>query len=167
MILTPVGPVFFLGVVVLFVAGALYADRALALGPLLAHPWNLVLAVPLGGAGLLLIGWSVIHFLQTRGTPVPFNPPPRLVDNGPYAHARNPMLSGLFLALFGLGFYLGSVSLVLVFIPLFMLLNFWELKKVEEPELEKRLGQPYIDYRKRVPMFFPRIRRATREKEKG
>jgi len=40
-----------------------------------------------------------------------------------------------------------------------MLMNVWELKKVEEPELARRLGEPYVEYRKQVPMFFPYRRR--------
>jgi protein-S-isoprenylcysteine O-methyltransferase Ste14 len=38
-------------------------------------------------------------------------------------------------------------------------MNVWELKKVEEPELIRRLGKAYVEYKKRTPMFFPRFRR--------
>jgi protein-S-isoprenylcysteine O-methyltransferase Ste14 len=48
---------------------------------------------------------------------------------------------------------LSAVSFI--FTPLFILINVWELKAIEEPELLKRLGQDYIEYRKRTPMFFP------------
>ncbi len=37
-----------------------------------------------------------------------------------------------------------------------------ELKYIEEPELEKRLGQPYVAYKKRVPMFLPRLKAAKK-----
>jgi protein-S-isoprenylcysteine O-methyltransferase Ste14 len=57
--------------------------------------------------------------------------------------------------LFGFGALLGSVSLLVVFTPLFIFINVWELKTIEEPELVKRLGQDYVEYRKRTPMFFP------------
>jgi len=39
--------------------------------------------------------------------------------------------------------------------------NAIELKYIEEPELEIRLGEPYVQYRKRVSMFFPKIRKRT------
>lgn len=68
------------------------------------------------------------------------------------------MLTGVFLFLFGVGFYINSVSLVLFFTPLFVLVNVWELKKIEEPELMKRLGNEYIEYRKQTPMFIPGFR---------
>jgi protein-S-isoprenylcysteine O-methyltransferase Ste14 len=72
------------------------------------------------------------------------------------------MLTGVFVLLFGFGVLLGSISLVYIFTPLFILFNVWELKAVEEKELEKRLGEEYIEYRKRVPMFIPRLNMRTR-----
>ena len=57
----------------------------------------------------------------------------------------------------GLGFFLGSPTLVFFFTPLFVGINTWELIAIEEPELEKRLGQAYLAYRQKTPMFIPRI----------
>jgi protein-S-isoprenylcysteine O-methyltransferase Ste14 len=45
--------------------------------------------------------------------------------------------------------------MVVFFTPLYVLLNVWELKNIEEPELVKRLGDEYIDYRRNTPMFIP------------
>lgn len=86
---------------------------------------------------------------------MPLSPPPKLVDTGPYAYSRNPMLSGVFLMLFGIGFLFQSLSLVIIYTPMFMVIAFLEFKMIEEPELEKRIGAPYVEYRKKVPMFFP------------
>ena len=63
--------------------------------------------------------------------------------------------NGVFALLFGFGVLFGSASLLVVFTPLFIFINVWELKAIEEPELLKRLGEDYIEYRKRTPMFFP------------
>lgn len=65
------------------------------------------------------------------------------------------MLTGVFLILFGIGFAFNSISLVLVFTPLYILVNVWELKQIEEPELVKRLGKDYVEYREKTPMFIP------------
>jgi protein-S-isoprenylcysteine O-methyltransferase Ste14 len=59
--------------------------------------------------------------------------------------------------LFGLGFLLHSVSLVFVWAPVFVVVNLIELRLVEEPELERRFGKSYREYRRRVPMFVPRM----------
>jgi protein-S-isoprenylcysteine O-methyltransferase Ste14 len=69
------------------------------------------------------------------------------------------MLAGVFACLFGLGFILHSLSMVLVWTPAFILLNAIELKLVEEPELERRFGASYSEYRRRVPMFVPMMAR--------
>ncbi len=106
--------------------------------------------------------WSILHFIKVKGTPVPFNPPPKLVATGPYAYVRNPMLSGVFIFMFGLGILFRSISLVFIFTPLFILFNFLELKNIEEPELEKRLGRDYSKYKKIIPMFFPRLGRTKK-----
>ena len=116
---------------------------------------NLIVAIPVLTVGVAAAAWSAMHFLKVRGTPVPFNPPPKLVRTGPYRLVRNPMLSGVFLVLFGIGFAFNSISLVFVFTPLYVLVNVWELKQIEEPELVKRLGRDYVEYRAQTPMFIP------------
>jgi len=158
-ILTPAGVTFFFCLVLSFVLISLRVDRSLGLPPLLPPVPGLLLSIPVLAAGLIMMFWSILNFLKVRGTPVPFNPPPVVVKTGPYSCVRNPMLTGVFLLMFGIGLLLRSVSLVLIFTPLFILLNILELKKIEEPELEKRLGQEYSEYKKRVPMFIPRFRR--------
>ena len=67
-------------------------------------------------------------------------------------------LTGIFFLMFGLGFLVDSFSLIFIFTPLFILVNTWELKMIEEPELLKRLGKKYDEYRNKTPMFIPGIR---------
>jgi protein-S-isoprenylcysteine O-methyltransferase Ste14 len=38
-----------------------------------------------------------------------------------------------------------------------------EIKAIEEPELEKRLGKEYLEYKKRTPMFIPGLRIRTKK----
>ena len=161
-LLTPIGGLVFVGFVLLLVLLALYIDHLLSFPKFLPNAFHFILSLPLLVIGLFLMGWSLTHFFKVKGTPVPFNPPPKLVRSGPYAFVRNPMLSGVFFLLFGLGFALESLSLILVFTPLLILFNVIELKRVEEPELEKRLGEEYLEYKKETPMFFPWKRFKTR-----
>jgi protein-S-isoprenylcysteine O-methyltransferase Ste14 len=157
-LLTPAGVVFFFGLIALFIFVALQVDKLLGFPKLISTSLNIIVSVPILTIGLSLMIWSVLYFVRVKGTPVPFNPPPELVATGPYARVRNPMLTGVFVLLFGLGVLFRSISLVFIFTPLFILLNVWELKAVEEPELEKRLGRDYVEYKKRVPMFIPRLK---------
>ena len=159
-LLTPVGVTVFGVFTSLFVLAAILVDRALDLPGLLPEVVRLPVAISLMLAGGIITSWSVFHFLRVKGTPVPFNPPPKVVDTGPYRYARNPMLTGVFLLLLGLGFAVDSFSLVCLFTPLYVLFNVWELKRIEEPELVKRLGNDYVEYRRRTPMFIPRFSRG-------
>lgn len=156
--LTLVGGLFFATFVGIFVALPLGLDKFLGFPRLLSTPLSIAVSAPILTIGLSLMLWSVVHFIKVRGTPVPFNPPPKLVTTGPYARVRNPMLTGLFIFLLGLGILFGSISLVFIFTPLFVLLNMLELRAIEEPELEKRLGTEYIEYKKRTPMFIPQLK---------
>ena len=90
--------------------------------------------------GLGVTAWSGFHFIRARGTPVPFNPPPELVTSGPYRLSGNPMLTEVFLLLVGLGVAVSSVSLVLFFVPWFLLINVWELKAIERYTTSGRSG---------------------------
>ena len=157
--LTPVGLVVFFGMLLLVVFGSLYMDRAFGFPKLLSVPIGTLIGVVLLSLGLVIWAWCVVWFSKAKGTPVPFNPPRELVTVGPYAWSRNPMLTGVFAFLFGIGFLLHSVSMVFVWMPAFVIFNVLELKLVEEPELERRFGESYIEYRRRVPMFVPKVAR--------
>jgi protein-S-isoprenylcysteine O-methyltransferase Ste14 len=156
-LLTPVGLVVFGGLLLLVVFGSLRTDRALGLPLLLPGAVGWMVGVPLLAAGLTLVAWCLVLFRRGKGTPVPFNPPRELVVAGPYAWVRNPMLTGVFACLFGLGFCLNSLSMVVLWTPVFVLANAIEVRFVEEPELERRFGASYSEYRRRVPMFIPRV----------
>ena len=163
-ILTPVGLVIFSALLVGVVIGGLATDRALSLPPLLPGAPGDAVGTLFVVAGAALWAWCVVLFRRAGGTPVPFNPPRELVTSGPFAHVRNPILVGVFSALFGLGFLLHSLALVIIWTPAFLVFNVISLKVVEEPELERRFGESYREYRRRVPMFLPRIahRKSTR-----
>ena len=156
-ILTPIGAIIFGLFTTFFIFIAIKIDTLFNLPKFIISPSNLFIAIPLIFPGIILTGWSVLHFLKVKGTPVPLNPPPKLVKSGPYSFTRNPMLTGIFSLMFGIGFWMGSFSLILVFTPLFIVVNTLELKMIEEPELEKRLGEEYIEYKNKTPMFIPGI----------
>ncbi len=159
-LLTPVGLGIFAVFTGLFVVFAILIDRSLGLPWPLPNTASWAISIALMALGAAATAWSAAYFLMVKGTPVPLNPPPKLVTTGPYRYSRNPMLTGVFFILFGIGFAIKSPSLVVLFTPLFILANVWELKEIEEPELMKRLGKDYIAYRERTPMFLPGTKRG-------
>ncbi|MCE5249442.1 isoprenylcysteine carboxylmethyltransferase family protein [bacterium] len=158
-LLTPVGLTLFFGFLFLFIVLSLKIDSFLHLPHIPPAPYNVVISVPVLTGGIMLILWSLLHCLRARGTPVPFNPPKRVITDGPYAFTRNPMVTGCFFVFVGLGIFFRSLFLTFVSTPIIGVFIILELKLVEEPELERRLGRDYCDYRKRVPMFIPRLKK--------
>jgi len=75
---------------------------------------------------------------------------------GPYAFVRNPLYLGTYLMAVGTalsvdnGWLLGSATFVFAGIYHFIILD-------EEVKLQKIFKQPYRDYCRKVPRFFPRI----------
>ena len=159
-ILTPIGLLVFAVFTGAFVFMGVWVDRLMQL-PGIPDVVQIPAAVVALVFGASVTGWSAFHFLKVNGTPVPLNPPQQVVDTGPYRYARNPMLTGVFFLLFGIGLAIDSLSLVVGFTPLYIAANVWELKNIEEPELIRRLGAEYVAYRDRTPMFLPRLPRSA------
>jgi protein-S-isoprenylcysteine O-methyltransferase Ste14 len=159
LIITPIAAVIFFGIITFFVFCSFWVDKWLHLPYLPAAWWRYALAGIIFFAGMGLGATTVIKFFSTRGTPVPTMPPPKLVTTGLYGWIRNPMALGMLLMLEGLGFYFGSLSLIIFFAPLPVVLYALYIKAVEEPELELRFGKEYVEYKKRVPMFIPWLRK--------
>ena len=156
---TPLGLIFWFGLGVLLVFTSLWLDKFLPVQLLLPIPVKIFLSVLLLVIGATLCLWTIYSFVRAKGSPVPLNPPQRLVTTGLYSRVRNPMVAGWIIMMFGVGVLLDSLSLIFIFTPLFLLLNILYLKTIEEKEMEKKFGQEYLKYRESVPMFIPRFRR--------
>jgi protein-S-isoprenylcysteine O-methyltransferase Ste14 len=155
-ILTPVYGTIYLFITVMFVVIPVRIDTLLKIPDFMVTPFSYILVIPLVSMGLFLIIWSNVKFFTIKGTPVPVNPPQKLIKDGPFAYSRNPMTTGYFFIMFGAGIYYSSFFSILIFTPLFIFIHVKYFKNIEEPELEKRLGKEYTEYKKKVPMFFPR-----------
>jgi protein-S-isoprenylcysteine O-methyltransferase Ste14 len=108
--------------------------------------------------GLLLFLASLRRFAtEGKGTLAPWDPPCALVLRGPYRFVRNPMISGVIFILFGEAFVLLSLPHG-VWAAAFLMLNLLYIPLMEEPQLERRFGEPYREYRRHVRRFLPRLR---------
>jgi protein-S-isoprenylcysteine O-methyltransferase Ste14 len=152
-------PLILYVIIALFILASFWVDRWLALPVFRFTWWGIGLFALLLLLGFVIDAWIIVTFRRASGTPMPFKPPTKLITTGIYAHVRNPMATAGILIGEGLGFLFGSLSLILIFIPLLTLLGFLYLKAVEERELELRFGKEYLEYKKKVPMFIPKFRR--------
>jgi len=157
-LLTPLfGSVFFC-IVLLLIFSSFYLDSFWGFPEFISKPFRVMLSLPFLIIGTLLWLWCAVKFFKTKGTPVPINPPPKLVTDGPYAYSRNPMMTGLFMVMAGIGIFSGSITLTFFMTPLFVFMSILEFKYFEEPELEKRFGKEYCKYKERTPIIIPKIR---------
>jgi protein-S-isoprenylcysteine O-methyltransferase Ste14 len=117
---------------------------------MLERPWNFI-GFPFMGLALLMDLVSLFQFFRVRTTPNPLSPEraSELVTKGMYRFSRNPMYVGLFFWLLGWGLYLGNFVAFLV-LPAFVYVLTEMQIKPEEVLLEKKFGQAYLDYMKRV-----------------
>jgi protein-S-isoprenylcysteine O-methyltransferase Ste14 len=106
-----------------------------------------------------LFGLTAVQEFATRGggTPVPFDPPKRLVTTGVYAYVRNPMQLSAVLVLVIAGPFVGNlwVSAVGIMAHAYSVgLAGWD----EDDDLGQRFGPPWTLYRAGVRRWMARSR---------
>lgn len=146
--------VLIVGIVVVFLPAQSLSSWGITQPAAIHVPQAVGMAVGVGGAALAL--WCVLTFAFVgRGTPVPFDPPRRLVVRGPYRFVRNPMAIGVALVLIGAALFYQSVVL-LGFTGLFVLTIHLFVVWYEEPTLRRMFGDEYEAYARRVRRWWPR-----------
>ena len=126
-------------------------------------PWEISFYLPGAGIGVLMISlgiWGVIRSVidltheGEEGTPLPWDPPTKFRSSGIYGVTRNPMVSCVSFISLGEALFFGSMAL-LCWYGFFVMVNLVYIPVIEEPELEKRYGEAYLEYKKRVPRWIP------------
>jgi protein-S-isoprenylcysteine O-methyltransferase Ste14 len=111
---------------------------------------SVLAGLPLVLSGEFLRTWSSGFIKKNR----------ELATGGPYAYTRNPLYLGNFLIGLGFAIMVRRPLLLLVFAVLFFLV-YRALIFEEEDNLERRFGETFIEYKRDVPRFFPRIKRPV------
>lgn len=126
--------------------------------PVILPPWMA------GGGILLMVIGAALAFVcfglfsasgaLTLGRHFPFPDPEVFISWGPYKHVRNPMAMGGLTVLCGWGLYELSPS-ILLFASLMVVSMHLFVVYVEEPKLERRFGESYREYKRRVNRWVP------------
>ena len=108
---------------------------------------------------LFFLIWAIIFFeLSHKAVFSKESNSKKLVKTGIYAFVRHPMYIAtplIFIAFISLTLSIISIIPLVIYIILFRrIMNF------EEKELEKIFGQEYLDYKKKVLRWFPRLTSA-------
>jgi protein-S-isoprenylcysteine O-methyltransferase Ste14 len=140
-------PLLFLGALLL----GLGADRLLPL--VFAGPGSGPILWTVGGC-LILIGVALaaagIRNFVRAATPIPTNEPTRvLVTTGIHGWTRNPIYLGMFLVYVGIGVAAQSTWVLILTLPLAILIRYGVVAR-EEVYLERRFGDAYLAYKRRV-----------------
>lgn len=144
----------FVGLLLVFVPGRILERSGIVRPAQLGAVEYAGIVVGVAGGALAL--WCIVTFaLVGRGTPAPFDPPRKLVVQGPYRYVRNPMYLGAALALCGAALFYRSTPLF-GYAGLFLLATHVFVVWYEEPTLARLFGAEYEAYRARVGRWLTR-----------
>ena len=81
----------------------------------------------------------------------------KLIKKGPYAVIRHPLYASYIFILAGLSLILLSYWLLIP--TLCMIIGIFPTAKAEEETLIEQFGEEYVEYKRKVGMFFPKCRK--------
>jgi protein-S-isoprenylcysteine O-methyltransferase Ste14 len=143
----------FIGLVLIYVPARLLSSSGIARPE--AIEVQQLAGMAIGAAGAAVALWCIFTFASAgKGTPAPFDPPRRLVIQGPYRFVRNPMYIGAGLALAGAALFYESFQLLSYTAFFFLATHLWVVL-YEEPALRQTFGQDYEAYCGRVRRWWP------------
>jgi protein-S-isoprenylcysteine O-methyltransferase Ste14 len=136
--------------------------------------YDLMLGLPLSGFPIVLkiigtvmlllgifLGFTSVITLAFYGEGLPaIVLSEKLAARGLYTFTRNPMSLGFYIVILSFALLRGSIFFILWSLIIIIPTHICFLKFFEERELESRFGQPYIEYKKRVPFLIPNLRRT-------
>jgi len=107
------------------------------------------------GIGILLIiyGWKQIHKARQQDS---------LMVEGIYKYIRHPQYVGFLMITMGLN-VMWLTIITLIMWPILVAL-YWHLAKKEDKDMEEQFGEEFLEYKRRVPGFIPRLRSRKPEK---
>ena len=153
--------------------GSLFAGLFLALAnlwlPMMRQPlwqssagfgWAMVAVTVIG---LAFCWWARLHLGSLWSAGVSRKEGHRVVDTGPYGIVRHPIYSGAILGMFATAALRARPNVIAMAL---LLTLFFALKAlVEERFLREELGDAYDQYRRRVPMLVPFLKRRASSRQ--
>lgn len=143
----------FIGLLLVFLPDRILSSTGI-IQPVAIGVWQ-VAGMLVGAAGAALALTCILTFVFAgKGTPAPFDPPRRLVVQGPYRFVRNPMYFGAGLALAGAALFYQSIPL-LGYAGGFLLITHLFVVLYEEPTLQRTFERDYEAYCRQVGRWWP------------
>jgi protein-S-isoprenylcysteine O-methyltransferase Ste14 len=89
-----------------------------------------------------------------------------LVTTGIFTYTRNPMTFGYTLLPLGMGLLFRSLGMTLFIPAIVVALQLIIIKRREEPNLTRRFGEQYLEYKRKTPFLIPSIRMFFAQRRK-
>jgi protein-S-isoprenylcysteine O-methyltransferase Ste14 len=135
----------------LHLAQRIRVPAGLVLAPLLIiaarpSPRGLVVGAAVAAIGLLIRAWASGYLRKNM----------ELTTTGPYAYTRNPLYLGTFVMGGGIAAASGAWWFVVIYVMLYLLI-YVPVMIAEAETLGQLFASEYSDYRRKVPLFVPRL----------
>ncbi len=114
-----------------------------------------LLLICIGLTGLVLTIATLIRIGD--GTLAPWSPTNKLVVKGMYGYVRNPMILSVLITLIGESIAITSLN-ILLWAAVFFIINNLFFALYEEPNLKRRFGDEYQEYKNNVPRWIPGLK---------
>jgi protein-S-isoprenylcysteine O-methyltransferase Ste14 len=83
---------------------------------------------------------------------------PEVIVAGPFARVRNPLYVGNMLTYIGIGIMSNALfPWLVVSAAVWFVFQYYQIVMLEESFLEKEFGAAYLDFKRNVPRFIPRL----------
>ena len=112
-----------------------------------------ILGLMLTAAGVALAIWARFYLGRNWGMPLAIKESPELVTTGPYAYIRNPIYTGVLMALLGSSFIIWWWAVIFVWSALY----FIYAARGEEKIMLREFPDTYPAYKARTKMLVPFI----------
>lgn len=134
---------------------------AAVLAGLALHWWVWPLPLPLEGVlahyagwavmapGLLLLMWAMRSFSRADTAIIPYDTTTTIVPTGPYRFSRNPMYISMAVVQVGFALMFATAWVLVMLVPALAVIRYGVIAR-EERYLERKFGESYLQYKKRV-----------------
>jgi protein-S-isoprenylcysteine O-methyltransferase Ste14 len=113
--------------------------------------------VALSGAlilfGLCLIGYCAWLFKQAQTCIEPWRATSSIITKGPYRYSRNPIYLGIAIAGSGIALAFNTGWMLLSVLAFVLIANKLVIER-EEKYLERKFGEPYLNYQRKARRWF-------------
>ena len=148
------------------ISGSIILDKLLSFPNLAWYSIIIGILIIFLGMRLLKFSGRALKELGISTEEKRFGETDTLVTTGKYTCLRHPHHTGIALFVISIGFLLRSISFLVVFVPIFLTMIIYFVKRVEEREAIEKFGDAYREYMKEVHALVPSLKCFKKKERK-